>query len=151
MIIVERAVDIMAPVATVRSQFGDVEHHQRAAVHRGVSFDVVADDGNVCRYRQVTRTGPLRSTQEIELQRVADGPLVNTIVRGPFRGGAIVFDVRADGADRTSVAARLESNRFRHRALRPLLALVVGRALSAALEEDRIELESGRYPTPEVQ
>jgi hypothetical protein len=145
--LVERSVHIAAPVARVRSQFGDVAHHQNASVHRGVTFDVVADDGIVCRYRQVTRTGPFRSTQELELRRDSDGPLVNSIVRGPFRGGAIVFDITADGADRTAVTARLASDRSRHRALRPLLSLVVGRALSRALEEDRIELEAGRYPT----
>lgn len=143
--IVERTIEIAAPAARVRSQFGDVEHHQDARVHQGVTFEVIDDGDDLCRYRQVTRKGPFRSTQELELRRRTDGPLVNTIVRGPFRGGAIVFDIADTGSGRTTVAARLESDRFAHRALRPLLAMVLGRALASALEEDRSDLEDDRY------
>lgn len=146
MVIVERSIDIAAPVAQVRRQFGDVAHHQHPGVHPGVTFEVISDDHDICRYRQVTRIGPLRSTQEMELRRRAEGPLVNTIVRGVFRGGAIVFDVAESGPDRTTVAARLESDRTAHRVFRPLISLMVGRALGAALDEDRHDLESGRYP-----
>lgn len=146
MVIVERCVDIAVPAARVRRQFGDVAHHQHPGVHPGVTFEVVADDPDVCRYRQVTRVGPLRSTQEMELRRTPEGPLVNTIRRGVFRDGAIVFDVVESGPDTSTVAARLESDRTAHRVLRPLISLVVGRALAKALDEDRNDLESGRYP-----
>lgn len=150
MILFERSVIIAAPSAVVRAQFGDVGHHQRSSVHAGVSFEVLDDDVDCCRYRQRTKIGPLASTQELALERRGDGLLINTITNGPFRGAAIVFEV-ADVDERCArVRARFESQRWSHRILRPLIDRVAGASLAAALEEDRIDLESGRYPSSDV-
>jgi hypothetical protein len=143
---VVRSVEIDADAAMVRRQFGDVAHHASALVHRGVSFEVLADDATRCRYRQVSRVGPLRLRQEFELQRTEDGPMVNRIVSGQFTGGAITFDVARVDDRRASVTARLTASLSGPMAvLAPVLRRQVGKQLAAALDEDKHDLESGRY------
>jgi hypothetical protein len=143
---VKRSVSIAASADTVRRQFSDVAHHAATDVHHGVRFEVLDEDGSRCRYRQVTRVGPLRLVQELELDRLDDGPLVNTVRRGQFEGGTITFDVRPDGVDHAIVVARLRAEVNGIRALvAPLLRRSVGRAFDRALAEDRIDLESGAY------
>lgn len=145
MLLVARSIEIAAPAGEVRAQFGDVAHHERTGVHEGVTFEVLSDDGGCCRYRQTSRTGPIRSRQLLELERHDRGPLVNTIVGGPFRGASIVFDIAELEGARSAVTARFESPRRLHRLMRPIIGRVVGSALSKALEEDRRDLEAGTY------
>ncbi len=143
---VARSVEIERDAAVVRRQFGDVAHHAASGVHRGVVFEVISDDGSRCRYRQVSAVGPAKLRQEFELERTEDGALVNRIVAGQFRGGAITFDVKPRGEGRSIVEARLTvpvSGGMR--ILAPILRPRVGRQLAAALIEDKVDLESGRY------
>lgn len=143
---IRRSVSIAVPADIVRRQFGDVAHHAATHVHRGVRFEVLADDGARCRYRQVTRVGPIRLTQEFDVKRVDDGPLVNTVTRGQFEGGTITFDIRPDGAEQSAVEARLKAEVRGLGALAaPLLRRSVRRAFDRALAEDRDDLESGKY------
>lgn len=143
---IRRSVSIAAPADIVRRQFGDVAHHAATHVHRGIRFEVIAEMGAWCHYRQVTRVGPIRFTQEFDLERVDDGPLVNTITRGQFEGGTISFDIEPDGAQRSTVNARLDAEVNGLVALAaPLLRRSVERALDRALAEDRNDLESGTY------
>ena len=68
---------------------------------------------------------------------------MNRIVAGPFHGGSITFAFRPDG-DATEVTATV-----RHdpgpvaRLAMPVIGRVLRRSLAAALEEDRVDLESG--------
>ena len=90
--------------------------------------------------------GPVKLRQEFELERTEDGPLVNRIVAGQFRGGAITFEVEPHGEGRSIVDARLTvpvSGGMR--ILAPILRPRVGRQLAAALIEDKHDLESGAY------
>ena len=147
MLDVARSVDIDADATVVRRQFGDVAHHAATDVHRGVSFEVITDDAERCRYRQVSQVGPLRLRQELELERTDHGPLVNRIVAGQFTGGAITFDVASLGDQRARVSARLAARLPGPMAvLAPVLRRQVGRQLAAALVEDKRDLEGGRYP-----
>lgn len=91
---VEAETEIRRDAATVRRQFGDVAHQQRAGLHGGVQFEVLDDDEQYCLYRQITKLGPLRLSQQLQLARTADGPLVNQVLAGQFTGGTISFDVR---------------------------------------------------------
>lgn len=144
---IRRSVSIDAPADIVRRQFGDVAHHAATHVHRGVRFEVIDDEGGWCHYRQVTRVGPIRLTQEFDLELVDDGPLINTITRGQFEGGTISFHIEPDGTRRSTVEARLNAEVNGLAALAaPLLRRSVKRALDRALEEDRNDLESGTYP-----
>lgn len=157
-----RVLDVHADVQierdpeVVRRQFGDVSHHERTAPHRGVRFEVIDDDLERCRYRQITRLGPVRVRQELVLERTEDGPLVNTVVAGQFAGGTISFDVQPASSDagRSVVRASLFTEL---RGVRALLALLlrrnVARAFSRALDEDKDDLERGSYDQgdPETQ
>ncbi len=150
-IAVTRSVSIAAPADVVRRQFGDVAHHAANRVHRGVRFEVLQEDRARCRYRQVTRVGPIRLAQELDLERVEGGPLVNTVTHGQFKGGTITFDIQPDGPDRSHVDARLEAEVKGLGALAaPLLRRSVRRAFDRALAEDRNDLESGAYLEPTV-
>ncbi len=133
----------------VRSQFGDVAHHEATGVHDGVEFHVVSDDGSVCRYRQISRVGPLRLRQHFELPRAPDGPLVNTITKGQFSGGSITFEIGGEDDGPSTVTATLDAPLSGPAALiGPLLRRVVSSSLRAALVEDKADLESGRYQPP---
>lgn len=144
---VQRSISIAAPADIVRRQFGDVAHHAATGVHRGVRFEVIDDGPTRCRYRQVSRVGPLRFVQELDLNRRDDGRLVNTVVRGQFEGGTISFEVQPDGADRSTVLAHLQAEVSGLSAFAaPLLRRSVRGALDRALAEDREDLESGTYP-----
>lgn len=138
---------IEAPAPLVRRQFGDVAHHEATGLHRGVTFRVISDDGARCDYEQTSRVGPLRLRQEFELERGSEGPLVNRIVKGQFTGGAITFDVAADGEAESLVTATLTAPlRGLESLAGPLLRRKIRRSLAAALVEDKHDLESGSYP-----
>lgn len=143
---VVRSVEIERHAEVVRRQFGDVAHHAATHVHRGVVFEVIEDDGACCRYRQVSSVGPVKLRQEIELDRTPDGPLVNRIVAGQFTGGAITFRVESHGEDGSVVEARLTAPVSGvMRIVAPILRAQVGRQLTAALAEDKADLEGGTY------
>ncbi len=146
---IEESIEIEAKPNLVRRQFADVAHHERAALHRGVRFEVLDQDDHRCRYRQTSHLGPLRLKQEIELARRDSGPLVNTITKGQFTGGTISFVIRpVDGGGETqsAVTARLEGPlRGPQRLLAAVLKRQVSKALARALTEDKADLESGAY------
>ncbi len=132
----------------VRRQFADVAHHERTGVHRGVRFGVIDDDGRRCRYRQLSRLGPVTLEQKLLLVRTDAGPLVNTVVAGQFSGGTISFEIQPapDHRDHALVGARLVAEVNGARALfAPILRRSVAKALRRALEEDKLDLEEGGY------
>lgn len=143
---VSAQVTIRRPLDEVQEQFGDVGYHERTGHHRGVSFHVVSESSQSCCYSQDTRLGPLRLHQEFELDRTLAGHQVNALTSGPFSPGSITFDIVADGHATTRVTATLRSTR---RGLTqwaaPILRRPMARALTRSLEEDRDDLESGRY------
>ncbi len=143
---VSAQVTIRRPLAEVQEQFGDVGYHERTGHHKGVSFHVVSETAQSCSYSQVSRVGPLHLHQDFELDRTVPGHQVNTLVSGPFSPGSITFDVVSDGDDGAKVTATLCSTRpgFTQLAA-PLLRRSLAPALARALEEDRDDLESGRY------
>jgi hypothetical protein len=144
---ISRTVRIERPASVVAAQFGDVAHHQRAAPHRGVEFRVLSDGPQACEYEQVTRLGPIRARQRFVLERTDPGHQVNRITEGLFAGGSITFDVDVDVDGPTSeVTATLRHEpRGVQRLAAPVLRRMLGRALAAALAEDKADLESGRY------
>ncbi len=143
---VSAQVTIRRPLVEVREQFGDVGYHERNGHHRGVSFRVVSETAQSCSYSQVSRVGPLRLHQDFELDKTVPAHQVNTLVSGPQSPGSITFDIVPDGHEGAKVTATLCSTRpgFTQMAA-PLLRRSLTRALSRALEEDRNDLESGRY------
>ena len=145
---VSASIEIHRDHATVRRQFADVAHHERSGVHRGVEFEVIADDGNLCRYRQTTRLGPLRLHQELQLARTDEGPLVNTVLNGQFHGGTISFDIQPAPADDGCVHVHARLVTELHGASKlaaPLLRRSIRRSLGRALAEDKRDLEQHGY------
>jgi hypothetical protein len=143
---VVRSVEIERDAEVVRRQFGDVAHHAATNLHRGVVFEVVEDNAACCHYRQVSKVGPIKLRQEMALDRTESGPLVNRIVAGQFRGGAISFDVQSAGEGRSVVEARLTASLpLALRVAAPILRAQVGKQLAAALVEDKADLEGGAY------
>ena len=145
MLEISRTVRIERPASVVAAQFGDVAHHQRAAPHRGVEFRVLSDSSQECEYEQVTRLGPVRARQRFVLERTDPGHQVNRITEGLFAGGSITFDIDDDGPTSEVTATIRHEPRGVQRLAAPVLRRVLGRALAAALDEDRVDLESGRY------
>jgi hypothetical protein len=146
---VHQNVTIARPVDVVRAQFGDVTHHQQHAVHRGVRFEVLDDDGRHCRYRQTTALGPLKLRQEFVLTRSPAGPLVNTITEGPLAGGTITFHIEPAGEGHAHVTAVVQADvRGLGVLVAPLMRRRMAKSLQAALVEDKADLESGTYPAP---
>lgn len=151
---VRRSTRIEREATIVRRQFGDVAHHERSGVHRGVRFEVLNEDAESCRYLQITHLGPLRLRQEFMLPRTDDGPLVNEVIAGQFAGGTITFTITPspDSVAASDVEARLNAELTGMQApLAPILRRVIPRALATALQEDKEDLEHGGYPadTPE--
>jgi len=137
---------IDAPEDLVRQQFADVIHHASAHPHRGVRFEVVDDNGETCRYHQITRVGPLRLRQELELRRVADQPMVNHITKGQLAGGTITFEITPTDACSAQVTATVRAPlKGPMRIGAPLLRRTVQRSLVRALLEDKHDIESGTY------
>ena len=142
-------VTIAAPVELVRRQFGDIDHHARSHPHRGVRFDVIDSTSEQTHYRQTSRVGPFRISQTLTLAHTATGPLVNTVTAGPFSGGTITFAIAFETADTTRVDARLSATTTGIEALiGRITRRRLQRTLAAALDEDRIDLESGKYQPP---
>lgn len=136
---------IARPIAEVRAQFADVEHHARVPVHRGVTFEALDHLGPRC-HRQTTTTGLMRIRQEIEIREQADGSLLNTVIRGRLRGSTLTYRFTPLAPDETEVTATVEARLpLVARPFARRLVQSLGRSLATALEEDRHDLESGRY------
>lgn len=138
---------IERPVEEVRAQFADVAHHEAHPPHATVRFEVIEDDGaGGCRYRQVSKLGPVKLRQEMEMTETAPGVLENRVIKGQMAGGVLRFTIVEAGEGASEVTAELEAPlNAVQRLAGPLLQRQVARALADALEEDRRDLESGTY------
>lgn len=146
MLEVRACVIIRRPLEEVQAQFADVAYHERNGHHSGVRFHVLSESSQSCSYSQESRVGPLRLHQQFELDKSEPAHQVNSLISGAFSPGSITFDVIADGPDAAEVTATLRSTRPGLTQLAaPLLRRSLARALTRSLEEDRGDLESGRY------
>ncbi len=142
-------ITIERPLPLVRNHFGDVAHHQDTAVHPDVRFELIDDDGTTCVYRQTTRTGPLRLRQELQLDRSDPTSLLNTVTSGAFTGGTLRFSFAPAGPGTAAceVTAEFSGPTSGLTALvAPLLRRKLAASLRKALREDKVDLESDRYP-----
>jgi hypothetical protein len=146
MLEVRRQITIRRPLDEVQTQFGDVGYHERSGHHRGVSFRVSSQTPHSCSYTQESRVGPVKLRQRFELDKRDPGHQVNALISGPFSPGSITFDIVADSEAGATVTATLSSSRRGlTRFAAPLVRRSLERALARGLEEDRDDLESGRY------
>lgn len=147
-LVVSASTHISRPIDVVRRHFSDVDHHMRNPVHPGVAFTPIADSGQECRFRKTIRVLGVPVVDEVVLRRQADGSITEDSVAGPSTGMRLTSSFRADGADRTATTLTVEMPVPGLRRLAaPLLKRFVLRRLTKALDEDRRDLESGRYPS----
>lgn len=146
-LVVTASARIARPIDVVRRHFGDVDHHAANRVHPDVDFIPLADSGDKCRFRKATRILGIRIVDEVVLKRQEDGSITEDSVAGPGTGMRLVSRFRAEGPELTATTLTVEIPARGLRSLAaPLLRRLVLRRLSKALEEDRRDLEGGRYP-----
>jgi hypothetical protein len=142
---------IAAPIATVRAQFADLQHHIAADVHPKLRFEVLSQGPRQARYVQVVRLLGMRQRDVFEREIAADGSsMVDTSVEGFNQGGSLSFRFTPGmrfGRESTCVGVtiRLPVPRFLG-LLAPLLKAQVRRELLAAVAEDKRDIEVRGYP-----
>jgi hypothetical protein len=146
-LVVSASTQIARPVDVVGRHFSDVDHHARNRVHRGVEFLPLADSGNERRFRKTVRLLGIPIADEVVLKRLPDGSVVEDSIAGPGAGTRLVSRFRADGPALTSTTVTVEIPVPGVKRLAvPLLRRWAHRQLVRALDEDRRDLEDGRYP-----
>jgi hypothetical protein len=146
--VVSVSADIARPIEIVRRHFSDVDHHARNPVHPGVAFTPLADSGDERRFRKTIRVLGLPVVDEVVLRRQADGSITEDSVAGPSTGMRLISHFRADGPNRTATTLTVEMPvPGLKRLVAPLLRRFVLRRLTKALDEDRRDLEGGKYPS----
>lgn len=139
---VEVQATIRRPLAVVSRQFGDVRHHARHRVHPDISFTVLSEEGDECRFRQEMRLLGMLQSDEIVQQRNADGSLSSEVVAGANTGLRIHQRFASVGADTTLVTFGAEAPATGiKRWLKPLFEMAIRKAVKKGLEEDRVDLE----------
>jgi hypothetical protein len=142
---------IVAPIATVRAQFTDLQHHIAADVHPKLRFEVLSQGERQARFVQQVKLLGIRQRDVFERQVAADGmSMVDTSVEGFNQGGSLTFRFAPgtqSGREATCVGVtiRLPVPRFLG-LLAPLLEAQVRRELLAAVAEDKHDIEVRGYP-----
>ena len=135
------------PIDVVRRHFMDVDHHVKHLVHPGVEFTPVAQSEDECRFRKTIRIAGLPVADEVVLRRQPDGSVTEDSIAGPSKGMRLTSRFREDEPDQTLTTLTVEMPvPGVKRLLAPLLRRMVLRRLTTALDEDRRDLENGRYP-----
>jgi hypothetical protein len=147
-LVVSASTHIARPIDVVRRHFSDVDHHTRNPVHPDVEFMPLVDRGDERRFRKTIRILGISVADEVVLRCQADGSITEDSVAGPSTGMRLVSRFRADGPDLTATTLTVEMPvpGFRRLAA-PLLRQLIGWRLVKALDEDRRDLEGGRYPS----
>ena len=117
-------------------------------VHPDVEFTLLRDVEGECRFRKTIRILGLPIVDEVVLRRQPDGSITEDSVAGPSTGMRLVSSFRVDGPERTATTLTVEMPvRGLKRLAVPWLRLLIARRLTRALDEDRRDLEGGRYPS----
>ena len=145
-LVVSASTSISRPIELVRRHFTDVEHHMMNPVHPGVVFTPLADSSDERCFRKTIHILGIPVVDEVVLRRQPDGSITEDSVGGPSTGMRLISSFRADGPDLTATTLTVEMPvPGLKRLAAPLLRRFVLRRLTKALDEDRRDLESGRY------
>ena len=147
-LVVSASTHISRPIDVVRRHFSDVDHHMRSRVHPDVEFTPLADSGDERRFRKTIRALGIPVVDEVVLRRQPDGSITEDSVAGPSTGMRLVSRFRADGPELTvtTLTVQMPVQGLKQLAL-PLLRRLILRRLTKALDEDRCDLEGGKYPS----
>ena len=143
---VEVTRSIKRPIGVVSRQFGDIAHHARNRVHPDITFTVLSEKGDECRFRQQVKLVGMLQTDEVVQRRNADGSLTSEVVGGANRGMRIYQSFAPQGANATTVTFRAEAPASGvKRLLAPLFVIAIRKAVEKGFEEDRVDLEERGY------
>jgi hypothetical protein len=136
---------IRREVEAVREQFMDLHHHARGGVHPDLTFTVLESAPKRVLFQQEARLLGLKQVDQVEALQNSDGSVDYIFKSGMNTGSRIHFDFRKDG-DVTVVdaTAYLKLNGWK-RLIGGPFARAFKKIGEKALEEDRRDLESGRY------
>lgn len=143
--VIARAPDV------VRAHFLDFQHHIRHEVHKGVRYEVLQhdDEGARQRVRSRFRVMGMPKVDEIRTYVTPSGDVVQDFERGDFAGGNLRVRVEEE---RPGVSHLYATFDVPLRGINRLIGGVVRRTVSKladqAIEEDRLDLESGYTPPP---
>ena len=133
------------PADVCRAHFLDMRHHIEHGVHKGVHYTILDEAGDTCRVRQKFKVMGMTKVDELELRRRADGAVVQDFIAGDFAGGTLTIQFTPDGTG-TKLHADFDFPlRGFNRVIAPIILRTVKKLAAAALEEDRVDLEQGRY------
>lgn len=147
---------IAAPIADVRSQFADLDHHIHAQVHPKLSFEVLSQGAGRARYVQVVKLLGIRQRDVFEREIFADGRMVDTSVEGFNRGGSLAFDFRpqsrgGQAGTEVEICVRLPLPPVLGPLVKPLLESQIRKEVRAAAGEDKYDLEQRGYRMPALR
>ena len=148
---VVHSVWIEAPLAIVRAQFADLDHHISANVHPKLQFEVLSSDADSARFVQTVRLLGIRQRDVFERRIQADGSIEDRSVEGFNKGGTLSFQFQTEIAGgrtgtRVEITIRLPLPPLIGRLVQPLLEAQVRKEVTAAAEEDRADIEQRGYP-----
>ena len=148
---VEHTQWIAAPVALVRAQFADLDHHIRTNVHPKLRFEVLERRPDGARFVQVVKLLGLRQRDVFERCFDSDGTMTDRSVEGFNAGGTLVFrfvpQAQAGRAGTgVEITIRLPLPPLIGPLLRPLLESQIRKEVTAAALEDRADIEQRGYP-----
>ena len=148
---VKHEVWIDAPVATVQSQFADLNHHIDANVHPKLRFEVLAQERRRARFTQEVKLLGMKQRDLFERTIDNDGSIHDVSIDGFNKGGRLDFRFipqRHGDRDGTvvDITIRLETPPMLGW-LAPLLKAQVLREVTAAANEDKRDIEAGYRPS----
>lgn len=142
---------IDAPRDLVRDHFADLDHHVETGVHPEIGLRRLdPDERGRTRFEQVVRLLGRRRRDVFERRHLPDGSIVDTSVEGAHRGGTVTVAFEREAREGrlgtlVMIDLRLPLPPVVGPVLRPMAAAQLRRLLQRAGEEDRRDLESGRY------
>ena len=144
---------IEAPLAVVRAQFADLDHHIHANVHPKLRFEVLARHAQGARFAQEVRLLGIRQRDVFERHIAADGTIVDRSVEGFNKGGTLTFNFSEETLEgkqgtRVDITIRLPLPPVIGALVRPLLEAQIRKEVTAAALEDRVDIERRGYPRP---
>jgi hypothetical protein len=144
---------IAASRELVRAQFADLDHHIQTGVHPTLTLRRLQDGPRGVRYEQVVRLLGIRQRDVFERRFLRDGTMVDLSVDGFNKEGSITVSFERetrDGRPGTLVMldVRVPLPRLIGPLIRPLVAARVAAEVRRAAEQDKFDLEDGRYAGP---
>lgn len=143
---VSEEVEIGLPIEEVRAHFFDIEYHSKHDVHPGYQFIVKSQEADAVTYDQVS-SGLFGQQRDLLVTRRDSHHNLRTLcVQGPNLGLTVNFDFEPRSEGRCVCRATFSlPTRGVLRMSRPLVRWGLRRAVRAALQQVRVDLESGRY------